>query len=314
MFNPKICRKENMQNQADYQRKMTILSLTFKDRMRIAWQLTKPRLLPYLLFFLVLGVVSAVAFGIPAILTGIFPLFLVLFAVPLVALTFVSIGFYSSVLRYMDGLEPVFQISTILEPFKRWQSLLPAILIFGVVYIVLEFIVALLTLIPILGSIISLASMIFFSIIIACYFFYFAEHKQATLNELLSNPIKMIMPNLSRWMAAFGASVLAYLPLILLVIVGLLLALLEPYFLDELYYYDSAYYNDYYGESSASQVIGIIVMIVMFIAGLLLGCVAYIFSMFLYAIAYKQSQIAMEMQLNSQPQNVYTPPPPFNNG
>ena len=102
-----------MDAQVDLDKKMAILSLSFGNRMKIAWQLTKPRLVPYFLFFLSLGIASVIAMGLPLFLAeSLSPVFVILLPFPILALLFISVGFYSSILRFMEGQEAHFEINT----------------------------------------------------------------------------------------------------------------------------------------------------------------------------------------------------------
>ena len=305
-----------MDTQADQNKKMAILSLSFGNRMKIAWQLTKPRLIPYFLFFLVLSIASLIAMGIPIFLMeSLSPVFVILLPFPLVALLFITVGFYSSILRFMEGQESSFQINTFFEPFHRWKTLLPTLLIFGLVYMLIQIVFGLFSLIPILGGVINLLAMIVMTIATTCYFFYMAEHKNASMGKLLSTPPTLILPHMSRWMGAIGGAILAYLPLFVLTIIFVVTLLtVDSGFFDELYY---GYEYDYYGyESSGMGVAAALGLILVAIFICFCGFIAYIFSSFLFAIAYKQSLIAQELMPPKtadpfgQP-NQFTPNNPF---
>ena len=286
-----------METTADQNKKMAILSLTFGNRMKIAWQLTKPRLIPYFLFFMVLGVACMFAMGVPIFLMdALSPVFAILLPFPLLALLFVSVGFYSSILRFMEGQEAHFEIRTFFEPFQRWKTLLPTLLIFGLVYVTIQLVLGLFSLIPILGGIINILATIIMTIATACYFFYIAEHKNAPMGKLLSTPPSLIFPHMSRWMGAIGGSLLAYLPLFVFTIIFVvILAVSDSSIFDELRYgYDYDY--DYYGyESGGMTVAAILGLILIGLFVCFCGFIAYIFSSFLFAIAYKQSLIAQEL-------------------
>ena len=301
-----------MNMQENYDRKLAILSLSFKNRMKIAWQLTKPRLIPYFLFFLLFSIVAFIASFIPAFLgEQISSIFFILFVIPIALTAFISIGFYSSVLRFLEGKEKKIELATFFEPFHNWKTLLPALLVIGLIYLAIQIVFGLLSMIPALGFIISILGMIVTTILTTCYFFYLAEHQTASLGELLSKPINLILPHLARWMGAVGGAILSYLPAFILLVVFFMIlfasgdnSTLDAIMSNNAY---NDYYDNDYGTSAGTPVTTILGLVAVAVIMCLCGFAAYIFSSFLFAIAYKQSTIASELMPQFGAPNQFEP-------
>ena len=278
---------------AEQDRKMAILSLTFGQKMRIAWQLTKPRLIPYFLLFagasLALGIIYSVIIGLSS---AIFPIFLVfLLPMPLVNIYFL-IGLYSSIIRYMDGKEQKFQLSTIFEPFRRWKQLLPVVLILMAISIAVWIPVAILSLIPFLGVLVSLIAMILLFIVVTAYFFYIAENMNNPTVDLIKTPLKLIVSSTPRWLSAAGAYLLTCaLPCLILATIAI-----GVFSASGIIPFDDAYsHSEYYEYADISGgALAVSLMIMMLTC--VIGYVGSVFSLFMFAIAYKQSLLDNEIK------------------
>ena len=278
---------------AEQDRKMAILSLTFGQKMKIAWQLTKPRLIPYFLLFagasLALGIIYSVIIGLSS---TIFPVFLVfLLPMPLVNIYFL-IGLYSSIIRYMDGKEQKFQLSTIFEPFRRWKQLLPIVLVLMAISIAVWIPVMIISMIPLIGIFANMVAVIIMFIVATAYFFYIAENMNNPTVDLIKTPLKLIVSSIPRWLTAAGAYLLTcIMPCVILATIaaGVFVAsgIIQP---DAAYTYDEYYeLNSVSGGSLAASLL---------LLGLtcVIGYVGSIFSLFMFAIAYKQSLLDNEIK------------------
>ena len=274
-------------------RKTAILSLTFGQKMRIAWKLTKPRLIPYFLLFagasLALGIIYSVIIGLSS---AIFPVFLVfLLPMPLVNIYFL-IGLYSSIIRYMDGKEQKFQLSTVFEPFRRWKQLLPVVLILMAISIAVWIPVAILSLIPFLGVFVSLIAMILLFIVVTAYFFYIAENMNNPTVDLIKTPLKLLVSSIPRWLAAAGAYLLTCaLPCLILasIAIGVFSASgIIP--LDDVHSHSE--YYEYADISGGALAVSLLIMVLTCV----IGYVGSVFSLFMFAIAYKQSLLDNEIK------------------
>ncbi len=274
-------------------RKTAILSLTFGQKMRIAWKLTKPRLIPYFLLFagasLVLGVVYSIILGLSS---AIFPVFLVfLLPMPIINIYFL-IGLYSSIVRYMDGKEHKFQLSTVFEPFRRWKQILPVVLILLGISIVIWIPVMILSMIPLIGILANMAAVIIMFIVATAYFFYIAENMDKPTVDLVKTPLKLVASSIPRWMPATGAYLLTcIMPCVILATIaaGVFIASgIIP--LDAAYTYDEYYdFNSVSGGALAASLLLLVLTCV-------IGYIGSIFSLFMFAIAYKQSLLDNEIK------------------
>jgi len=303
-----------MINQMDPSRASSILNLRFGAKMKIAWRLFRLRALAYsaISLLIVLGLGSA--FFVAIWLSSQFLVFLVLFIPLLIFTAFIQIGFHRSVLRFMDGLEPNLQITTFFEPLTRIKQLIVPMLVFGICFLVANFIVELLDMIPLFGWIISLPLSAILNLILGAYNLFWAENEQADIGECLGIPISLFAGNLESWFSALLGSILVYLPAFILIFIIVFSYLLLGHSLGALDFLidDPEYYNPYGGYGSAygaTMNTGALVSYIFFgfITLILLLC-AYIYSTFLYAIAYKQSMA--KRQLMPSIQNWTNTPPP----
>lgn len=293
--------------QTEYDRKKSILSLTFGQRIKISWGLAKPGLLPYFLLFLgAMAVFGLIYIVIISLSVMIFPIFLLLLLPVQLVMAYFWVGVNSSILKYMDGKEQTLQLSTILEPLKSWQKIFPTMLALSAILILLTIVLGVLSLIPFLGIIISQVAWLFLIICIEAYMFYLAENSEQSTNDLLTKPAKLIIPSLSRWLPALGAYILACIPSFIFTIIAIVIFFASG--ISTMGAYAS------YGASDSNM--GLIAIALFFLI-LSLGCafVGTVFSLFMFAIAYKQSLIDRDMNpLNSGTQAPADQYNPFNPG
>ena len=278
-------------DQTEYDRKMAILSLTFGQKVKIACTLTKSRIIPYLLLFLVTGLALGVVYAIIVGLSiAIFPIFLILLLPLPIPVIYFMIGLYSSILKCMDGKEQSFQLSTILEPFKLWKQLLPTVLILFAIWFGVSIVLGIISIIPFIGAIIAQVAMIFLMMFVSAYFFYIADNMNQPTNDLIGTPPKLVTPSINRWIAGVGAYFLIWIPVMILMVIGIVAFVMsDPYFFDDVVYgyYDTPDFN------VLPLLVGCLFMLLATVAAYIGG----IFAMFMFAIAYKQALLDRERMM-----------------
>lgn len=304
-----------MIKQMDPARASAILNLRFGAKMKIAWQLFKLRALAYygVIFLLILALGSA--FGVVIWLTDQAPIFLLLFIPLLFLVAFIQIGFHRSVLRFMDGLEPNLQIATFFEPLIRIKRLIVPVLVCGICFLVANVIVELIELVPLIGWIIGLFLSGILNLILGAYDLFWGENEQADIGEAITVPMSLFASNLESWFSALLGCILVYTPAFILIFTTVFAYLLLGHNLELLNFFIDdpelyAPYGNYYSYSSGATVGtgGLLAYAVSGFVCLILLIGAYIYSTFLYAIAYKQGMA--KRQIVPSIQNWTSTPPP----
>lgn len=300
--------------QAEYNRKMAILNLTFGQRIKIAWSLTKGRMIPYFLLFSVAFFVFVIPYIlIVSLVTEVSLFFLILFFPYSLLYLYFWVGVYSSGLKYIDNKEQRFQLSTIWEPFKLWEKNFPSFLAVSATYTAINFLMEIILLIPFAGIVLNLVLVLFLAIFGSSYWFYLADNTEKPTKDLLTTPAKLVFPSFVRWLAAVGATFLSFIPcFVFFILMFIPLIILDPSFVDPLLYdkYDLAYHE------TPDINLGLLAITLLFLLlTLITGCISFIFCLFVTAIAYKQSLIDREMNLlNSATQATANQQNPFNSG
>lgn len=126
---------------------------------------------------------------------------------------FFMIGLDSLVLKYIDGLEPEGGIvAQVMSPWRNFVPILLCLLVWFGISMVYVFILMILTLIPILGTLIYMAGVIILTLVMICLYFYLAEKDSPSIGDAIRIPINLVKDNFLRWLGAFGVTILAYLP------------------------------------------------------------------------------------------------------
>ena len=278
-------------DQAESNRKMAILSLTFGQKLKIAFKLSRSRLLPYFLAYLLLCLAFCLGAGIITALSAlIFPIFYILMIPLILAMFYLGLGFCLSVLNCLDGKEAKFEFATLLLPLKQWQRLLPITCALFGLGIVAMIALTILSIIPFLGWIAAPVAMYLLMIVAFAYYFYLADYLAQPLNrpvgELVTAPLRLITPSMNRWLPALGAYFLVMIPCMILTGISVFMLLAaDPYL------FDSYGYGAYGSDLNMGMFVGGAFFSLLSLLTALLGG---IFTLFMFAIAYRQSQIDQE--------------------
>ena len=282
-----------MENIMPPERARAILNLRFGDKLKIALLMTRKRFLGYFASILLLGIALWFAWAVTVFLMA-FLIGFILVIPLLFATIFVIIGFHASILRYMDGIECNIAAHTFVEPCSRWLSLAVPVLVVIILLCLCELVAQMFLLIPFIGILMYTCLCPLLSMVQTCYLFYWAENRQANMEEHISNPLKLLFGNFGAWLSAFLLGLLGYVPGLICFAVYIAASILL------LGYSASSWTGPeflFQGGFGLLQIAGIVVIGVVFFAG-------FIFSTFVYAIAYKQSMAARQLS------GTYSPPPP----
>lgn len=264
-------------------RRKTILALGFKQKTLIAWQLTWTKLFPYLGIILLLTVVSACCSAIIATLCEINIAFSLLF-IPLdIATLLFSLGILASILHYLDGKETRIRAQTLFEPFKRWISLLPI----GAIYVCFC-IPENLHQLEVFESNIYYLILFFITLswfFLAYFYFFMADCQTATTKQIFVAPFLLLTRQPKIWLQAVLTYILVYVALFLLVVLMFLAVSCVAPNMDLIACY---LYQDLSTVDLAGSLLVLFFLLILFI----LLLVSSIYTMFVFAIAYRQSIIA----------------------
>ncbi len=260
-----------------------ILALGFKDKALVACQLTWARFFPYLGILFLFLIASLCCNAIITSLCEISITFSVLF-IPLdiVQLLF-SLGIMATILRYMDGAEPHIRAQTLLEPFKRWLALLPI----SAMYICL-------TIPENLRQLSAFQNTAYYSVMIfstvswfflVYFYFFMADCRTASTRQILQVPFYLLVRQPRIWFQAVLTCIILYGGLFLLALLMCgVISLVAPN-MDLVACY---IYQDF----ATANLAGALLVLVFILIMLILLVILSIYTMFLFAIAYRQSIIA----------------------
>lgn len=212
-------------------------SMTMGEKVRAALDLTKQHgaslFLILLVGWLVLGVVFFVGFSIfggfslftglatgsssAALSVGVIIGIFIVSIVTIFISYFFMIGVYSLLLKYVDGQEPAGGvIAQVMSPWRNFVPVFLCLLVWFCISLVYNIVIAILSLIPILGVLINLAGTIVMALVMICVYFYIAEKEGSSIGDAVSVPINLVKNNFLTWLLAFVVIVAAYLPGILI--------------------------------------------------------------------------------------------------
>jgi len=254
-------------------------SLTFGEKISAAIALTKSRGLTIFVTLLVGGfvlfgvlIIGFLVFGgIPMMLAGgsqssgfaagaILGFIIVYLAFALLSQYFM-IGVNSLLLKYVDGQEP--DGGVVAQVLSPWHNFLPVLLCFIVWFVlalVFNIVLAIFSLIPILGLLINLAGSMILGMVMSCVLFYIADTGGPSVGDVISTPIRLVKDNFISWLLAMVTAIVVYLP------GGILFGIIAVVARD----------------SAAVWVLGGLIAFVYFVA-------ASIFAFIFFAITYRQA-------------------------
>lgn len=223
-----------MEKQAPFFTDNDFAELNYKDRFRLAFELTKSHGLVIFALLFVFGLVIAgyfyfvfkvidiqalakVAAGVDysinpgSVIFGVFLLFILLFII----MPFFGLGLRHLAVYYVMGEEPEGVVAAALAPAKRWGFFLICFLLWFAVYIGFIIISSVIEIVPLLGQVISLLLAAFFYLVRDCAFSYMADrglYKNDMTNPHLavSGPFSLVYGRLQTWLGALLTVFLMY--------------------------------------------------------------------------------------------------------
>lgn len=221
--------------------------MTFGDRIAASLALTRAyglsiffTLLAVWFVIILLALVSAFVFGGALTLMGNFDIssfsrlpagaifgFIVFYlALGLLSFYFI-IGICSLVLKYVDGLQPRGGvINQVLEPWRHFFPILLCLIVWLLLLIVFQIILAVLSMIPILGILLSLAGTLIIHMVMFCALMFLSDKLRPPITEAIMTPIKLVKDNFLKWFVALLVSIAVSLPGLLIIFVP---AAIAPY-------------------------------------------------------------------------------------
>lgn len=273
-----------MERQAPFFTDNDFAELDFKDRFRLAFELTKSHgLVIFALLFvfalLIAGYVffvfkvidiqalarlaRGVDFGmsIGPIIFGLFLFFILVFLI----MPFLGLGLRHLALYYVMGEEPESVMAAVLAPARRWGFFLICFLLWFAVYIGFIILSSVIEFVPLLGQVISLLLATFFYLVRDCAISYMADkglYKKDMTQPLMavSDPFSLVYGRLQTWGVALLTIFIMYFVPGILIGFG-------------------------YGINKVSFIFGLALMAV----GALLMIVVTIFHVFFMLITYKHT-------------------------
>lgn len=170
------------------------------------------------------------------------------------------IGVNSLILKYVDGYEPDGGVvSQVLSPWHNFMPILLCVIVWFLLTVVINIVLAIFLLIPILGILINLAGSLFLIMVMNSVLFYIADTGGPSVGDVVTTPIRLVKDNFISWLLALVTAVVVYLPGV--VILGLIMLA---------------------GKASVAWVLGGLIVFVYFTA-------ASIFTFIFFAITYRQT-------------------------
>jgi len=215
------------------------LTMTLEEKIKLAFSLTKSHALTLFLVMLVgwlalyiLMFIGMLIFGLsPFLLGGSEPsggslafMILGMLATGVVVIflgQFFMIGVNALTLQYVDGERPPI-ISTVMSPWARFGTVVLCVLLWLILNIAFQIAAGVVSIIPILGWLAAFAGMIVFGMIMICALFYMADREEVRPLESVELPIKMVFSSFMTWLVAVVVSLVAYIPVGIIIFVVLL--------------------------------------------------------------------------------------------
>lgn len=270
-----------MERQAPFFTDNDFTELNFKDRFRLAFELTKSHgLMIFAILFVFALLIAAYAFftfkvinihnftsmaafsvNPGPIILGIILFFILVFII----MPFFGLGLRHLALYYVMGDEPESVVAAVLAPAMRWKFFLICFLLWFGVYIGFIILSSVIEFVPLLGQVISLLMAALFYLVRDCAISYMADrglYKQDMTNPRIavSDPFSIVYSRVQTW-------------------IGALLTVFMMYFLPGILI------GFGYGINETSFIFGLAFMAV----GTLLMIVVAIFHVFFMLVTYKHT-------------------------
>lgn len=133
-------------------------------------------------------------------------------AIAFLSLYFI-IGICSLVLKYVDGLPPEGGVvGQVLMPWRHFVPITLCLVVWLLLLIVFEVVLGVLSLIPILGILITLAGALFINMVMFCVLMFLSDKLRPPIGEAIMTPIRLVKDNFLKWFVALLVSIAASLP------------------------------------------------------------------------------------------------------
>ena len=277
----------------DQARINAVLGLDFNAKIRLAWWLARKCALPYLPIMFALYALVPLLQG--ALYYSKLPSYLQLLAIlPIIILLLGLVGLYRCALRYMDGLETGFNRATFLEPLSRLESVLPLVVLVSLFYIP-SYVYPLMFSNPFIYFVL-LVPCVILPLLFEYNFLYAAEAGRVGGMRVLTVPFRLLGANPKIWLSAVAGYGLGMLAIVIVTYpLGLVTGLAEALLAPETFFNDAelmSYLNIYEQLGTiSSPLLWALNLVSALISGLLASAVT-VYSVFLFAIAYRQSIFA----------------------
>lgn len=139
---------------------------------------------------------------------------LVVFYLAIAFLSFYFIiGICSLVLKYVDGLPPEGGvIGQVLMPWRHFVPITLCLLVWLFLLFVFQIVLGVLSLIPILGILITLAGTLIINMVMFCVLMFLSDKLRPPIAEAIMTPIRLFKDNFLKWFVALLVSIAASLP------------------------------------------------------------------------------------------------------